>query len=201
MMQRWRLYCKRALLGGVISLVAGCSVFPKPDPQARYTFPPTTIQAEVPTQPGVLFVGVPQANRLISSNLFLIQTEEGEIKAYKGTLWADNTPAIVRERLVNAFTDVQLFEAISADAVLRSNQTLDTYIQSFQVQLDQNGRPTVQIQINAKLVDSASSSILKAKRFYSTQVAASTDIQDVVKAFGQASDQLSLDLIHWLQPS
>ena len=199
MMQRWRLYCKAVLLGGLISLMAGCSVFPKPDPQARYTFPPVTLQAQVPTQPGVLFVGVPQANRLISSNLFLIQTEEGEIKAYKGTLWADNVPTIVRERLVSAFTDVQLFEAISADAVLRSDRTLDTYIQAFQVQLDQ-GQPTVQIQVDAKLVDSASSTILKSKRFYSHHVAASTEVLDVVKAFGQASDQLSLDLIHWLQP-
>lgn len=146
-----------------------------------------------------MFVGAPQANRLISSNLFLIQTEEGEIKAYKGTLWADNVPAIVRERLVSAFTDVQLFEAISADAVLRSDRTLDIYIQAFQVQLDQ-GQPKVQIQVDAKLVDSASSTILKSKRFYSHHVAASTEVLDVVKAFGQASDQLSLDLIHWLQP-
>lgn len=199
MMQRWRLYCKAVLLGGLISLMAGCSVFPKPDPQARYTLPPVTLQAQVPTQPGVLFVGAPQANRLISSNLFLIQTEEGEIKAYKGTLWADNVPAIVRERLVSAFTDVQLFEAISADAVLRSDRTLDIYIQAFQVQLDQ-GQPKVQIQVDAKLVDSASSTILKSKRFYSHHVAASTEVLDVVKAFGQASDQLSLDLIHWLQP-
>lgn len=48
MMQRWRLYCKAVLLGGLISLMAGCSVFPKPDPQARYTLPPVTLQAQCP---------------------------------------------------------------------------------------------------------------------------------------------------------
>lgn len=198
MTQPWRHYCKIALVGGLFSLVVGCSVFPKPTPQARYLLPSSPIQAQVQTQPGVLFVAVPQANRLLSGSQLLVQTEDDSLQAYKGALWADGLPTLLRERFINAFTDVQLFDSISGDASLHADKALETYIQRFQVQWVQ-GQPVVQVQISATLVDRATASILRSQRFESQQAAASTALSDVLEAFGHASDQISLDLIQWLQ--
>lgn len=198
MTQRWHQYCKIALVGGLLSLVAGCSILPNPDPQARYLLPATTLSTQAETQAGVLFVAVPQANRLLSGNQILVQTEDDSLQSYKGALWADGLPTLLREHFINAFTDAQLFEAISGDASLHSHRALETYIQRFQLQWEQ-GQPVVQVQISANLVDSTHATILRSTRFHVQQAASSNALNDVLRAFGQASDQISLELIQWIQ--
>ena len=196
MMQRWRHYLLGAALA-VLGLTTGCSILPKSEPQTRFTLPAAALDTHVPQQKGVLFVAVPQGNRLISSNYVLIQPEHTEIQVYKGTLWADTVPSLLRERLITAFSEAQLFDAISGDAALRSDLALETYVQRFQVQFE-NDQPIVHVQADAKLVDSNTASIVRSQRFYVTQPAQSKDVVHLVAAFGQATDQLSLELIQWL---
>lgn len=197
MMNCWRFYCK-ALFIGLMSLLAGCTILPKAEQQTRYALPASTLQAQTQTQAGVLFVAVPQASKLLSSNLILVQPEYTELQAYKGVLWADNLPMLLRERLINAFTDAGIFKAISGDAALRSDLSLETYIQRFQVQLDAT-TPLIQVEVDAKIVDSNTASILQSKRFSISRPANSTKALDLIDAFGQATDQLSIDLIRWVQ--
>ncbi len=200
MTHHWHRYAKATLVGAVISVLAGCSVLPKTEPQAHYALPAISLQSQDQgiTQAGVLFVAQPQANRLVGSNQILVQTADSSLLSYKGSLWADNVPTLLRERLINAFTDVGLFESISGDAALRSDHSLETYVQRFQIQLGTE-QPTIQIQLSANLIESTTATILRSQRFQVQQVAASTAMPDVLHAFGQATDQLSLDLIQWLQ--
>lgn len=195
MMNCWRFYCKAVFLG-FISLLAGCTILPKAEPQTRYALPASTLQTQAQTQAGVLFIAVPQANKLLSSNLVLVQPEYTELQAYKGILWADSLPTLLRERLITAFTDAGIFNAISGDAALRSDHSLETYIQRFQVQLD-TAQPMIQVEVDAKIVDSNTATILHSKRFSISQPAPSAKALDLVNTFGQATDQLSLDLINW----
>ena len=196
MKQRWRHYLLGAALV-VLGFTSGCSILPKSDPQTRFNLPSSALSMATTAQKGVLFVAVPQGNRLISSNYILIQPEHTEIQIYKGTLWADNVPTLLRERLVNAFTEAQLFDAISGDAALRSDLALETYIQRFQVQFD-NGQPVVHVRIDAKLVDSNTASILRSQRFHVTRPAQGKEAGQLVAALGEATDQLSLELMQWL---
>lgn len=196
MMQHWRYYLLGVALAA-LGLISGCSILPKSDPQARFNLPASTLSAPVSKQKGVLFVAVPQGTRLSSSNYILIQPEHTEIQVYKGTLWADTVPSLLRERLITAFSEAQLFDAISGDAALRSDLALETYIQRFQVQFE-NDQPVVHVQVDAKLVDSNTASILRSQRFYVTRPAQSKDVVQLVNAFGKATDQLSLELLQWL---
>lgn len=197
MMYCWRFYCKAVFLG-LLSLLASCTILPKAEPQTRYALPASTLQAQAQTQTGVLFIAVPQANKLLSSNLVLVQPEYTELQAYKGVLWADNLPTLLRERLITAFNDVGLFQAISGDAALRSDLSLETYIQRFQVQLD-SAQPVIQVDVDAKIVDSNTATILRSKRFSIRRPATSTKALDLITTFGQATDQLSIDVINWFQ--
>lgn len=194
----------RPLLGaaalGTAVLLSGCSILPKSEPQARYNLPASPLQQMTTTKNVSLYVAAPQANRLVNSNRVLVQPTGAEIQIYKNTQWADNAPILLRERLVQAFNDVQLFKAISSDAALKTDLALESYLRHFQVQY-QNEQPVILVQLDAQLVDRKDASIRRTQRFNISQPATDTSVSAIIDAFGLASDTLSQQLLTWLAQS
>lgn len=192
----WMRRCAPLLISSV--LVAGCSIFPEQAPLARYELPIKPL-ASTPQSPNdrVIYIATPQANRLINSDRILVQPEGVEIQVYQGALWADNVPVLFRDRMVQALQDAQLYKAISAEAALQSDLSLEGYINRFQVHYVE-GQPKVQIHWEAQLVRSKDMSILQTQRFQIEQPTADSSVNAVVTAFGQATDQLGQQLVDWL---
>lgn len=190
----------KAGLIGAILLLSACSILPKSEPQTRYNLPAITMQPlNINNQKNTaLYVAVPQANRLINSNYVLVQPDGTEIQVYKGAQWADNAPVLLRDRLIQALNDTQLFNAISADAAINTPWSLTGYLQHFEVQY-RNGEPVVNLQYEGQLVNRHDSSIVRNQRFVITQPAADTNVPAVIDAFGLAGDKLSSQLIDWLK--
>lgn len=177
--------------------LSACSIFPEETPQTRYNLPATTMQPVGVQKNATLYVATPQANRLINSNYILVQPEGTEIQSYKGSQWADAAPVLVRERLIQAFTDANLFEAITGDAGLSTPIALEGYLSHFEVQY-QDGQPVVRVQYEGKIIDRQKSTIVRSKRFTINQPATSTEISAIITAFGTATDTLSLQVLEWL---
>jgi cholesterol transport system auxiliary component len=53
------------------------------------------------------------------------------------------------------------------------------------------------VRIDAQIVDTASNRAVASRSFLLRQPAASKEVPDVVQALGQASDQLSRDMVDW----
>lgn len=187
---------KTTLLGSLLWLSA-CSIFPEETPQIRYNLPAATMQPVGPKKNSTLYVATPQANRLINSNYILVQPEGTEIQTYKGSQWSDVAPVLVRERLLQAFTDADLFEAVTGDAALNTPLALEGYLSHFEVQY-QEGQPVVRVQYEGKVIDRQKSTIVRSKRFVINQPAASTEIPAIITAFGTATDTLSVQVLEWL---
>lgn len=185
-----------ALCIGVV-LISGCSILPKNEPQARYGLPTTTLQPLGIQKSTSLYINTPKANRLLSSNRILVQPTGSEIQVYKGSQWADTTPALLRDRFIQALNDAQLFSAVSLDGAIKTEFALESYLRYFQVQY-QNEQPVVIAQIDVQLINRATNSIVRSQQFNSSQTATDTSIPAVIHAFGLVSDQLSLQLLNWL---
>ena len=178
-------------------LLGGCSILPEAEPQTRYDLPAAPMAALQQNKDHSLYVATPNANRLINSNRVIVQPDGSEMQVYKGTQWADNAPVILRDRLVQALHDAQLFQAVSTDAAVKTKWALESYLRHFQVQYRQQ-QPVVVVQLEAQLIDRAQSVIQRSQRFVIEQPATSTDIPAVIQAFGMAGDQLSQQLLQWL---
>ena len=188
---------KTGLISTVLWLSA-CTIFPEATPQTRYNLPAAVLQPIATTQNITLYVALPQANRLINSNYILVQPNGTEMQSYKGAQWADTAPVLLRERFVQALTDAALFQAVTGDAALNTPLALEGYLANFEVQY-QDGQPVIRIQYEGKVIDRQSSSIMRSQRFVISQPATATDIDAVITAFGLAADELSLQVLAWLQ--
>lgn len=187
---------KTTLIGSVLWLSA-CSIFPEETPRTRYNLPAATMQPVGPQKDSTLYVATPQANRLINSNYILVQPEGTEIQTYKGSQWSDVAPVLVRERLILALDDANLFKGVSGDAALNTPWALEGYLSHFEVQY-QNEQPVVRVQYEGQIIDRQKSTIVRSKRFVINQPAASTEISAIITAFGTATDTLSLQVLEWL---
>lgn len=191
----------RPLVGMAVvasALLSGCSILPKSEPKTRYNLPATAMSPAGVSKNMTLYVATPQANRLLNSNHILVQPTGSEIQIYKGSQWADNVPVLIRDRFLLALNETQLFHAVTADAALNSNFALESRLSRFQVQY-LNNQPTIVIELEAQLINRLNSSILSSKHFKQRLVAKSEQVSDIIDAFGQASDSLSVELWQWLK--
>lgn len=207
-------------LMGVFAMLTACSVLPKPEPQQVYTLPEPgpavhrlpsaslsgsaagkakSDQAAEPgtTQRWSLRVLTPYSNRMIDGARILVQPDHGEVNVYKGVRWSDPPPQMLRDRLVDAFRSSGRIGAVSNDSVhLASDLELGGDLNSFQVEYV-NGVPTVHIQLDAFLVEPASSKVVATQRFSVKQAVDGKEVPEVVLAFGKAVDELSMDIVTW----
>lgn len=190
-------YTFHATAFSALVLLGGCSILPKAEPQQRYNLPAAASHPIGTKLDSSLFIATPNANRMINSNKVLVQPTGSEIQAYKGTLWADNAPVLVRERLSLALKESELFQAVTQDGGLQTNYALDSYLSVFQVHY-QGDTPVVKLRLDAQLVDRKNSHIISQRAFSIDQPAATADIPAIIATFGVANDRLSLMVTEWL---
>lgn len=107
-------------------------------------------------------------------------------------------PNLLRNRLADALRDSAQFRAVVLDteSVIADVEVGGT-LGAFQVEYIQ-GAPRVRIQFDALVRDQRSGQLIQTRRFVAQQDVVGTAVPQVVEAFGQATDALSLQVSQWL---
>ncbi|HET6912100.1 MAG TPA: ABC-type transport auxiliary lipoprotein family protein [Rhodanobacteraceae bacterium] len=189
----WLLACAMALLGA-------CSILPPNESPDIYVLPHATQPASGnngPQLPWQLRVDTPEATGMLSGNGIVVMPEPGKVTVYKGAQWADPAPVLLRERLVDAFLATHRLPAVTSEAdSLSADFVLGGDLRAFESEY-RNGAPVVVIRFDAQLRRGGSRDVLAARSFEVTATPSGVAIPQVVQAFGQASDQLSAQVVEW----
>ncbi len=185
------------------SLLAACSVLPESKLQQVYGLlpaapAPAANAAPARAAPGfTLRVLTPYSNRMLAGTRILVRPQGSSLNVYEGARWTDPAPVMLRDRLVAVFRADGRLGAVSNDsAQLASDLSLGGDLNHFEVAYE-GERPVVHIQWDALLIEPLDARIVASRRFRVRQPAATTQLEDVVQAFGQAADRLLRDMRDW----
>ena len=191
----------QASLVGLAALSTACSVLPQAESLTYYQLPAVALtaqQAPAAHKQLIIQVNRPHAERLLASSRITVLPQGNELSAYKGVRWGDDVPALLRNRLADALRDSAQFRAVVLDSEsVIADLELGGTLGAFQVEYIQ-GAPRVRIQFDALLRNQRSGELLQTRRFVVQQDVVGTAVPQVVEAFGQASDALSLQVSQWL---
>ena len=183
------------------ALSTACSVLPQAESLTYYQLPAVALtaqQAPAAHKQLIIQVNRPHAERLLASSRITVLPQGNELSAYKGVRWGDDVPALLRNRLADALRDAAQFRAVVLDSEsVIADLELGGTLGAFQVEYIQ-GAPRVRIQFDALLRNQRSGELLQTRRFVVQQDVVGTAVPQVVEAFGQASDALSLQVSQWL---
>lgn len=184
-----------------LSLAACSSILPRGQAFDIYQLPATAAPKSHATARAVdwqLRVDAPEAPSLLSSTRILVEPKPGIISVYHGARWAQRTPPLLRDRLINAFHVSGHIDGISSDDDgLSADYELDSTLGAFQAEYQGGDAPVVVLQLDARLLRPGAKRILAAHRFSVKEPAAGADIEHVIGAFGRAGDKLSAEVVAW----
>ncbi|TRO26711.1 hypothetical protein EQ826_04480 [Ectopseudomonas mendocina] len=188
---------KRLSLLLAAGLLSACSILPQSEPLDIYLLPGATLPAQTQRVDWSLRVNSPVSNQLLDGTRIVVLPEPGRVNTYQGVRWSERTPQLLRGRMLDAFQDDGRVQALSNEEQrLQANLELVSDLRSFHSQY-RDGIAEALIQLDVRLVDGRDQRILASRRFSVSQPASDTSIAAVVKAFGQAGDRLSRELVDW----
>ena len=188
---------KRLSLLLAVGLLGACSILPQNEPLDIYLLPGAALPAQTQRVDWSLRVNSPVSSQLLDGTRIVVLPEPGLVNTYQGVRWSERTPQLLRGRLLDAFQDDGRVQALSNEEQrLQADLELVSDLRSFHSQY-RDGVAEALIQLDVRLVDGRDQRILAIRRFSVSQPASDTSIAAVVKAFGQAGDRLSRELVDW----
>lgn len=188
---------KRLSLLLAAGLLSACSILPQSEPLDIYLLPGAALPTQTQRVDWSLRVNSPVSNQLLDGTRIVVLPEPGLVNTYQGVRWSERTPQLLRGRLLDAFQDDGRVQALSNEEQrLQADLELVSDLRSFHSQY-RDGVAEALIQLDVRLVDGRDQRILAIRRFSVSQPASDTSIAAVVKAFGQAGDRLSRELVDW----
>lgn len=184
-----------SLLGVALS---ACTFIGRREPLKVYVLPAAALPVSGRDQlPLTLRIDTPRAGRALYGSRILVMPTTHQLSAYQGARWSDNAPALLHNRLVEAFRQdnrlaavVDEGDRVSADFDLVSD--LGAFHSEYAL-----GRPRAVIRLDVRLIDSGRQRVLAARRFEVREKSADESVDAVVEAFGRAADELSRQLVNW----
>lgn len=191
-----------ATISVAAAVMTGCSILPKSEPLAVYRLPEmqSATVASSTTQASLrsLRIGTPYANRTLDSERILVVPEGDLVKSYAGARWSAPTPVLVRDRLLQAFGADGRFAGLSGDnANIAADLELNGSLVSYQTEY-RNGVPTVVVEFDAYVIETATRRQIAAKRFNVARPADGAKVPEVINAFGVATNTLATQLVGWV---
>lgn len=140
----------------------------------------------------------PSTSQFINSSRIAVQPQGAEITVYSGSRWSDSVPVLVRNRLTQELrTDGRFISVSSDEDNLQADFELGGDLSSFQGVYNGN-KGEVLIQFDAHLVQTSNRRVIASQRFVIRQPISGSSMNEVVEAFGLASDRLAADILRWL---
>ncbi|KOY01861.1 ABC-type transport auxiliary lipoprotein family protein [Pseudomonas nunensis] len=187
------------LLAG-FALVSACSILPKAEPSDVYRLPSTQGGAAAShgtPQHWSLRLAKPQASEALNSPKIAVIPQGDLISSYKASRWSDPAPVLLRNRLLDGFQrDGRVSLLSTDDSNFQADLELGGNLQAFQTEY-QGSNASVVVRLDALLVRGYDQRILASHRFEVRQPLSDVKVPSVVAGFGQASDQLTAQVVAW----
>ena len=183
-----------------LGLLSACSILPKPQLVDQNILP--SAQAPVASRSGAvdwsLRLDKPMASLALNNQNIAVVPQSNLVSYYKGARWSDPAPALVRNRLLDAFLQDGRIKGLSTDdSNLQADYELGGELLAFQTHYNGNN-PEVLIQYNARLVRTSDQRVIGSKRFDVRQPLNDPKVPSVVAGFGQAADVMSAQVVQWV---
>ena len=183
--------------GGAI-LLSACTILPSAPVSQVYLLPvpPAVSVPHAQTVNWSLRVSQPATNQFLNSSRIAVQPQGQEIAVYKNSRWSDSAPILVRNRLIQAFRSDGRIRAVSSDDdSLQADVELSGDLSAFQG-VYHVGSSEVLIRFDARLVRISDRRIIATRQFDIRQPIKGNEMNEVVQAFGLASDQLATQVLN-----
>jgi cholesterol transport system auxiliary component len=188
-----------AFLAG-FALVASCSIFPKTEPSDVYRLPSAQRDASAhhgTPQRWSLRLAKPQTSEALNNPKIAVIPQGDLISSYKASRWSDPAPVLLRNRLLDGFQRDGRVPLLSTDdSNFQADLELGGNLQAFQTEY-QGTAASVVVRLDALLVRGYDQRILASRRFEVRQPLSDVKVPAVVTGFGQASDQLTAQVVAW----
>jgi cholesterol transport system auxiliary component len=186
-----------ALLGA-FAFTSACSILPKSEPSDVYRLPSAQSGASHGTvQRWSLRLTKPQASEALNSPKIAVIPHGDLISSYKASRWSDPAPVLLRNRLLDGFQrDGRVTLLSTDDSNFQADLELGGSLQAFQTEY-QGTAASVLVRLDAVLVRGFDQRILASRRFEVRQPLSDVQVPSVVAGFGQASDQLTAQVVNW----
>jgi cholesterol transport system auxiliary component len=172
---------------------------------------PTTIYSPVvqvtpdaawPTIPWSIVVSKPSAPRLLDSSRIAVRPAQHELQVYQGAAWAQSATDMLQDAVVRTLEDSNKTGGTgTTESGIRGTYKLVLEVRRFESDYASAELPTVQVVVNAKLVQSYDQSVAASRTFSSAQPVGSTEIAQVVQGFDRALSQVTGELAGWVLTS
>ncbi|KAA2237587.1 ABC transporter [Salinarimonas soli] len=163
---------------------------------------PATFDLTAPTErvrttriPGNLLVTAPSAVQILSTDRILVRDGERGVSFLPASQWADQLPALVQARIIQAFENASRLGRVSrpGDRVKVDFQ-LNTELRAFQIEA---GRGEAAVEISAKAVSEATGRVVASRIFSARVPVAAIDPANAARALDQALNRVLLDIVRW----
>ncbi|NUT74208.1 ABC transporter [Pseudomonas sp. C1C7] len=188
----------RLALLASFTLMGACSILPEPEPFNLYRLPAAQSSASHGTvQRWSLRLNKPQASEALNSPNIAVIPQGDVISSYKGARWSDPAPVLLRNRLLDGFQrDGRMTLLSTDDSNFQADLELGGSLQAFQTEY-QGTAASVVVRFDALLVRGYDQRLLASRRFEVRQPLSDVKVPAVVAGFGQASDQLTAQVVAW----
>ncbi|MGL5384470.1 MAG: ABC-type transport auxiliary lipoprotein family protein [Serratia sp. (in: enterobacteria)] len=184
-------------LVAVIPLTA-CTILPQSPVQQVYLLP-----AQPTAMPGgqtldrSLRIVQPNSNQFLNGTRIAVQPQGSEITSFSGSRWSDPAPLLLRNRLIQEFRTNGHFRSVSSDDDnLQADLELGGDLPSFQGVYN-GDQGEVVIQFDARLVRTSDRRVIANRSFVIREPIHGKSMNNVVQAFGLASDKLAAQTLAW----
>ncbi|MBS66925.1 MAG: hypothetical protein CMK98_00905 [Pseudomonas sp.] len=185
-------------LASLLGTLAACTLLPEAESIRVYLLPaaeaPASQQGERLQQ--ALRIHTPHASRILAGSRIAVVPDGNQISSYQGARWSDAAPTLLRDRLIEQFRQSGPVAVSNEDSNLFAELELFSELRAFQSEYI-DGRPQVLVRLDAQLATAPGQRILASRRFEIRRPSASPQLESVVAAFGEASDELSRQLQRW----
>jgi len=182
------------LLAGCANVIPGRGVPPK----LFSLSPKSTYSAGLPTVNWQLVVEVPITAETLDTARIALSRDRYTLDFYGNARWAERAPMMIQTLLVESFENTEKIVAVARQATdLRADYVLKTDLREFQAELSGDGRPTVRVRINAKLVKMPDRIIIASFKSERAVEAESSNLIDVVRAFDTALGKVLKQVVEW----
>jgi len=185
------------LCAGLLS----CTVLPERVPADLYQLPPSNLRtaAPAPLMNG-LRIATPATADSLGGTRILVMVDNNSYQAYPDARWAAPVPQLWRDWLLDAFwRDGRVGELSASTDGLQAPVELGGMLRALHNEYAAGAGVAV-IQYDARLVDTATRQIVRARRFEAREPVAGTSTQQVVAALGIAADRIAAEVIAWTLP-
>lgn len=181
-------------------LITGCSTAMTP-PIQEYTIYPSVESSAAHTVHSSKTLRISSMKTipsLASKNLYYLRSK-GESGSYLYSRWSDSPAILIERSLTAALEEKKMFTTLLTPlSTAHADWILEADLNAFYHRFEQNDKSSGVIDITYRLIDTKTKLPLASKRFIIIVASASADAAGGVNALTEATQELTDQLIQWL---